>query len=701
MPSATSGRRQWALFFATLHLIFFAGNLLSGEPSHTVAATRDSAPLEQIAENLARKAVGAALQGDRALLGELLNDARAMSQSAEAGGELSLGQAVHYLIILSTPSREEFLAEGELAARQTRNEELRLRLIQALLDDEYYELAQLKGQDRFNRFTRVFNRASSSLSKLALLQPQDAFQLLIDTAYSMRKARFTSQRERRMVYLARKFLQEYPAAAERPEVEELLRQLSEKLHRDRVEKEVLAGRVALQEGDYRAALFHLETATLLDTSHTEARELFDKARQAQAESELACSDFVSVSNWENSLSGEQERLLEQAARALVVGQTDALILAAERETLLRDSIQYALAALEERSGKHERALAILRELAAAPERSPGVTAAIALLDTSAYNLDKAFDDAIEQLREEQKRFVVTGKRSPEENIYAASSAALQSVGASAATVPALFVTDMLVRSVAEHFRTQLAIDAVLDAGAAYLRRYPGSPRAAEVAAQLSELASKSGDPERARSYLILAGRDDPAKLAKLRENEARRLFESAQQAETLLERKRLLEQIVAEFADTKIARSASKQLEKLPSNVGQGTIVLTRKMLAEDHELVRALALAPELVDGNKRNGELSEEGITLTPDASQYSYRLAKATSSQTRTVPKNQRSWIRARALALQSAFVFKASGRETLQRQILPLQIEGGAGASGIEVAPKILPYPDLKRDAHLFD
>lgn len=701
VPSVQWSRYAQIVFVLTMLCLFLSASLLSGKPPKPDAVAEKIPALDRVTEELARKAVGAAVQNDRGLLVELLKDADAIGQSGGEKDELSIVQALRYLIIMSTQSREEFLAEGERAARETRNEELRLRFIQALLDDEYYEMAQLKGQDRFNRFTRVFNRASSSLSKLALFQPQDAFQLLIDAAYSMRKARSTSERERRIVYLARRFLQEYPDAPERSEVEELLRQLSEKLRRQRVEQDVLAGQAALEAGDFRAALFHLETATLLDSSHTQARELFEKAKQALAESEEAASNFVSVSDWENMLPSEDQRVLEEACRALVTGQAEVLFRAAGKETPLRDSVQYALAALEEQHGNHEHALGILKELAAAPQSAPGVRAAAALLDTPGYNLDKAFDDALTQLREEQKRFIVTGKRSTEDNIYAASSGAVQSVGSSPATVPALFVTDMLVRSVAEHFRTQLAIDAVVDVGATYLRRYPGSPRATEIAAQLSELASKSGDTARAREYLVLAGREDPSKMAKIRENEARRLFESAQQADNLLARKRLLERIVTEFSETKIARTASQQLQKIPPNIGEGTILLTRKMLTEDHALVSALGLAPELVDGNKRNGELADEGVALAPDASRYSYRLAKADTFEIRSVPKNQRPSVRVRALALHSAFVFKASGKETLQRQVLPLQIEGGAGAGGIEVAPKILPYPDSKKDARLFE
>lgn len=671
-----------------------------GQARQSGAAPETSSP-EIVQEYLTRKAIGAAVRRNLDALASVFAEAeRSLNSAPSTKGELTFSDALQYLVIMSCEDREIFLAQGEAAARRFQNEELRLRMIQALLDDEYYEMAKLKGQDRFNRFTRVFNRASSSLSKLALFQPQDAFQLLIDAAYSMRQARSTTERERRIVYLARRFLEQYPDAPERPEVEELLRQLSDKLRRARVEQEVLAGQAALEAQDYRAALYHLETATLLDTSHTEARALLDEAKQAQDAWEQACFETVSVTDWERGLSSEEQRVLESATRALLAQRADVLDSLSTSEPRLAGSIRYARVALAEQSGNHEEALSLLRELAANAPDDPGQRAAAALLATPSYNLEQAYDDAVAQLREERKRFVVTGKRTTEDTLYAASSAAVQNVGSSPMNVPALFVTDMLVRSVAEHFRTQLSIDAVVDAGARYIQRYPGSPRAATISQEIAELASKSGDPVRTRAYLAMAGDENPEKLAKVRENEARQLFQSAQQAEDLVERKRLLQKIATDYPETKIARTASRELEKLQPTLKDGAILLTRKMLLEDPELVRALGLPPELVDGNRRNGEIADEGVALLPDASRYSYRLAKDTAFETRDIAKEKRSWIRSRALALHGAFVFKATGKETLQRQVVPLQVEGGAGASGVEVAPKILPYPEPKKDSRLF-
>ncbi len=661
---------------------------LSEETAENVAALSAEEPI-------VRSAVSAALRKDRQSLANLHTElVRKRGHAPKA--ELHIADAVRYLFIMSAPSREEFLQYGEEAVREYRNEELRLRLVQALLDDDYYELAQLKGQNRFNRFTRVFNRASSTLSKLALFQPQDAVLLLFDAAFSMRKARSTSEQERRMIFLAKRFLAEHPQALERAEVEELLRQLSEKFRRDRYEQEILAGQAALDAGDFRNAIYHFESAVRLETTSTEAQQLLARAKEASQAAEQLRYDWVGVTEWETKLTVAEEAQLGEAVRALMAGEERKLASLADQSPTLRDSVAYARAALAEARGLHDNAIVLLEDLRTQLPDTPGGRASAALLETPSYNLDSAFDRAVAALAQERKKFIVTGKRTTDETAYAAGSAMIQSP----TYVPALFVTDMLVRGVAEHFRTQLAIDGVVDAGAAYIRRYPGSARATQIAEQLSQLALRGGDPARSRVYLSLAGDERPDRLAKTRENEARQLYARAAESRDLLSRKKLLQQIVTDYPETKIARTAERELAKLQPTLEAGAIVLTPKMLARDKDLAAALGIMPELVDGNKRNGELAAEGIALTADASRYSFRTADGADFLTRTVAADKRVWVRARAIALQSTFAFQATGKEVVQKRILPIQIEGGAGSGGVEVAPKLLPYPEPQDEAELY-
>ena len=142
-------------------------------------------------ESRTESALSAVFSGDRKRLAELYQESLTEEQQTGDNRLLRQSDSILYLYNKSQRDREKYLLGMEIAATEARSEELRTRILLGLLTDEYYELNQLGVQNRFNKFTRVFNRASSSLSKLALFQPQDAAQLLLDGAYSMRKARDT------------------------------------------------------------------------------------------------------------------------------------------------------------------------------------------------------------------------------------------------------------------------------------------------------------------------------------------------------------------------------------------------------------------------------------------------------------------------------------------------------------------------------
>jgi hypothetical protein len=651
-------------------------------------------------DSLTREALSSFYSNDRRRLAQIYEQAWATENAAGDTRELRQSDSILYLFNNTIPDREQFLVAQEVAAKEVRSEELRTRILLSLLDDDYYEINQLKGENRFNRFTRVFNRASSSLSKLALFQPQDAAQLLLDAAYSLHKAKSTTERERRMIFLAGGFLKKHPDAHERPEVEELLAQLHEKIRGDWVKSEVAAGRIALDKENHTAAIFHLENAVLLDSSNADAMKLLGEARSQRDALEKAREEFLSVLPGGEQLSKEENAVLAGVARALVAADSRAMETQLSAAGRLAGSVRYATAALLEQRGDHDSAIAALRELSeSAPDSADG-RAARAVLANPSYNLDAAFDAAVEEMRRERQKYILTGRRTVDENAYVFGSAAVQSVGQSVAGIPALFVTDMLVRGVAERFRTQVGIDQVVDAGARYIRKYPKSARSAGIAGQIASLSAKSGEFSQSREYLKIAGDDDPKKLAKLRENEARQLFERASGSSDLVERKRLLEEIVRDYPGFKISATASRELEKLQPTIGEGAIVLTRKMLAADPEFMAALGLPAELVDNDKKNGEIADRGLALDASGRTFSYKLKDGDAFQTGKVPSKDRERVIARARALQTSAVFGASGKETLQRRVLPVQVEGGAGGSGVEVAPKLIPYPEKDKDSRYF-
>ena len=652
-------------------------------------------------ESGTQAALSAMFSGDRRRLAELYQQTLTTEQQSGDERALRPSDSILYLYNESQRDREKFLLGMEIAATETRSEELRTRILLSLLTDEYYELNQLGVQNRFNKFTRVFNRASSSLSKLALFQPQDAAQLLLDGAYSMRKARDTTDRERMMVYLGTAFLKKYPDAPEAPEVREFMTQLKDRMRADWAERERTAGKLALDRGNYDAAEFHLENASLLNPSDAETSALLTRTRAEWGAAERAAVVSISVSRAEAGLGADANAALSKAVRAVLLRHPEELAHAAQAAPAIADSTEFAAAAMEEQRGRHDAALTRLTALAQSAPESPGGRAATACLDNPAYNLDQRFDDAMKEMKERQRKFILTGNRSTEEGAYAAGSAAIQGAGQGAAGLPALFLTDVLVRGVAERFRTHIEVDKVVDAGALYIRRYPDTARSREIAGQVAELSRKSGEFGRSQEYLELAGADTPEKREKLRENQARKLLDQALQSGDLASRKTTLQKIVSDYPNTKAAGKAGRELAKLQPTLGERSVVLSRKTLARDPEFVRGLGLDPALVDGSRRNSEMSDDGIAIDLVERRFSFKLKGASEFTEGQIPQKGSREVLARAVALYKSEEFRVTGRDTLFHQKVPFAITGGAGGSGVEVAPKIIPFKTNEKDARYFE
>jgi hypothetical protein len=660
-----------------------------------LGSAKPSAPQERT-----RAALSACLDGRRAELTKLYRQCLELESRANDDGSLRESDSILYLFNSTLTDREDFLLAQELAAKDARNEELRLRILLSLLDDEYYELNQLKGQNRYNKFTRIFNRASSSLTKLAMFQPQDAAQLLLDGVYSLRKAKVTTNRERKMVYVGNVFLEKYPEAPEAAEVRELLANLRIKLNADEAKREQSLGKLYADHGNYVAAEFHMENAALTEPGNAETSSQLTALRHESAAAETALARSLAVSPAEKHFDSETAGLLGQAVKAAVTADLQRMEKLAGKESKLQDSAAYACASLIEAGGKHDEALQRFAAVAASGPDSPGGRASAAVLRNPAYNLDQQFALAAKEMREERKKFILTGRRSSDESAYLYGSAAIQGTASGAGAVGALFFTDILVRGIAEQFRTQVGVDEVVDAGARYLRKYPSSSRSRQIAYEISELSRQSGGFAQSKDYLEQAGADTPERLAKLRENEARKYHDQAMSAGDPAARKQVLQHVVDKYGDTKIAKTAAKELAKLQPTIGENSIVLTRKMLSRDAEILTSLGLSPGLADGKKSNGELDDLGVAFDPPGKRFAYRLKGETEYRVSDTPSKDRERLLTRAKELRDTYLRNEEAKETLIRQKLPFAVEGGAGSSGVSVSPKLIPAKERDKDSRYF-
>ena len=638
---------------------------------------------------IAREALISVFAGDRERLAQSYHQAVAREQQYRTAG-LPSSEAILYLYNCTIPDREQFLQAQEAAAAQTSNNELKTRILLSLLTDEVYELERVEGQNRFNKFTRIFNRASTSLSRLALLQPQDAVQLLWDGIYSIRRGRESTDRERKMLYLSRAFLEKYPNAPEAAETAALAQSLQQKLNKDRARLGKLSGENAFKHGNFALAEYHLEKSAILDSSNSETSQLLVRARTARTRQYDADSICLTVSNYEHQLPAAEKALLQEAARTLVSGDLTALADIRQRSGVLWDSVDYGQASLAESRQNHATALQKMNAVAKSAPNQPGGKAAARELKNPSYNLDEQFDKAVADLSARRRKFIVTGDRSREDATYALGNAAIQNAGQSATGIPLLVGADAAVRAVVEQFRTQLEIGGVVDAGAKYLRKYPDAPNANTIRQKIGSLSEKSGDYTRAMSYLDETGSLTPDGLLKLREKQAGQTYDKILTETNMVDRKKRLVELKAKYADVaRVQKNTERELAKLPPNVAIDSIALPSKALRSDPSVLTALGLPAIYADGAKSNGELAAEGICINPSNRTLDYRLTGENTWRTGGLAPGNADALLAHARQLLASFTAGTQGQDRVKKQKLPFAIEGGAGGSGVDVAPKLVP------------
>ena len=136
----------------------------------------------------------------------------------------------------------------------------------------------------------------------------------------------------------------------------------------------------------------------------------------------------------------------------------------------------------------------------------------------------------------------------------------------------------------------------------------GGPAIVEVPEEPGELISQALEQHRGRKH------PDPEKIAWYREEIAKRTLAAAERHPRVDVRASIYRSVMLEYTDTPQAETARRELQKLITTASPQHIRLSKDFLLEYPQLWApgALGLKRELLDGNKDNGEMSDEGITL-----------------------------------------------------------------------------------------
>ncbi len=182
---------------------------------------------------------------------------------------------------------------------------------------------------------------------------------------------------------------------------------------------------------------------------------------------------------------------------------------------------------------------------------------------------------------------------------------------------------------------------VIDEAEKYIHDTPPSERSPEVYEVLAKAYEKEGQLDRAIAYSKLAGKEE--RVPGLQERAGEALLQLAEQSEHQAQKETYLRTLLENYPQTKAARKAAPQLRalNLPENRG---LRLSKEFLKENTDLVgpQGLGLKRELFDGDPDNVELTDEGLTLLPNA-EVALRLQSDQGPRTKVYGVPEASWER----------------------------------------------------------
>lgn len=651
-----------------------------------------SASANESWDNAAR----ALLAGDRPALEQAIHAQSANDEAIQYAFGALLGSRLGGVGRGGATDREAYLEWMERRAGESRGWWRRQYLL-ALASDPQYRIRVLDRENRFNKFSRVFNRAVNSVTRLLMLQPGEAVAMVIDGTRGGLANRDATIRERLMAFEARRFLLLFPESPDAAEVQEMLAALDRRLAEDRARWYRERGQEAATRGQFLTARQYLA----LGPVDRETSTAIQRLDQTEEQRDQFGAQLVAAGGGDN-LGGESARQArDDLARLLLAGEASTRWPAATSRAVGGASWGYAQSASLAARNELEASLRILKDLQDKSANSHEGRLAALHLANGSTNPEARWDMAMATLDHQRKRFALTGGRTATDTALTGASAAAQA-GAGAG---ALFGTDIFFRSIAEGFRSRVDSNEAQDAAALYLRRLPQGTRAQEIRRALVDLEKRGGFHQEALDQLQQApelainDREPP----RIRERQARDELVRALEVQDLPTRRALLQNVVSQWGDTPSGRRAQERLSQMPGG-GEAQalgVVIPRTVLQGNPELAAQFGVPAEWVDRLRRNGELTAEGVILSADGRSVSMRTSTREAWHRVNFPEAGRETRMALAMQWGEAAVLEEETRGLLRRRRLPFGVEGGAGGSGVDIAPRLLPYEDTAESRRLFD
>jgi tetratricopeptide (TPR) repeat protein len=664
----------------------------------------DAAVLQARIEAQVRRLVVDRLAGDLAALDADVAELDDWDHLRAAGGLAPTGLAdeAHYLAAGAAPSRDARRDALEDLLDEDPDPEIRRLAEHHLESDDAATADRLLADDRHNRraglvndFVRPFGIFSGG-AVLAALNPfllaGSAVDSLATTAVNLWNYNRLSTPEREALARYRASLSREPHTGDAPEIARAIRKLSPRRAEALCADTVRLGEKALDADDLDRALFYLRAAKGMD----------DCAERAEKPLGHAEEDFARRTVREDAgLWPADDPLLPEPGpeaddwRALLyataLGDPGAMVEAGNRfverhdDSDLEPGARYVVGVARLMAGHEDEGRAAL-EAIAGDDDQVGEHAAAVLAGSEFTGFD-AIGDAERRHTREVLRYVFLGNSfTGRDVVHGAASVGASGVSA-ASTLGIANVIGVATRAWGAWRKDPASNQAIIDRGEEFLARDPDAEEAADVHERLATAYERAGDYERALLHYGAIPDPSEKRLEKLRAKLAAKILDEAKRTGN---DPVLLEGIGRHFPDTDAAEEAEELLAATPP---PGT-TLDRQALRTHPALLGpdALDLPATLLDGERANGELAEEGVTLADGRMTLTFEADGDPSTRVETRTLEPEAYARARAAAQEVLYaaVLTADRRNPEEgrfERYIPIYVQGSVGENGVAVVPGI--------------
>ncbi|MEZ4332022.1 MAG: hypothetical protein R3F35_09710 [Myxococcota bacterium] len=545
------------------------------------------------------------------------------------------------LVLLATDLRNATLddpiadrdASRSLRRRFGIDPRLATRLDEVIATDPLAQARSRKRDDWHRLFARTFNSVSQPLGQSVItgffLAPYQLANSVIHYFAGFSNSEPLSTTGRQALVLREAFLAAHPTSPVAPRVAELVARDRVRLEKTLAKRRIRSAETALEQGEPGLASHHAAQAVALLASHPDrnARTRRRAERlERRAKSDLAARDRLDARSLEalatDPATRESERALATAllVRPLVPGALDV------------ELAEYAAAAGRGAGGSRRGAASRVRFVRATTQHESGheepARHALAVLAASddapmARHARQIVDDGWQNPWDAYLRLRRAGRRRELAYRFAGEWVSrprypnLWPPVAYLIDTPTIAMTIVMapVRALIAPFTGLPDFQrASALAGYRYLLRYPEGDHQRDLVDWLYAYELDQDRPGRALRLADLIPDFPPKARAKLVEGAAEDQLKSLDRLDRRDQRASVLRGVATEFPDSEGGRDAGQKAREELSNASPQNIRITRGFLLENPAVAgeRGLGLAPRLLDGDPRDGELHAEGVVL-----------------------------------------------------------------------------------------